>query len=272
MIPKSFLEQWRLKAPWQTLAMVEQDLIISRALVNLYSHPKVAKSLAFRGGTALNKLFIKPPARYSEDIDLVQIEAEPIGETLSAIRETLDPWLGKPKGKLTKRSAKLTYRYETTDSTPGKLKIEINTTEHFHIQPLDVLPYSVDSEWFEGKTDIVTYEIAELMATKLSALYQRSKGRDLFDLWLVSNHNMIEVRDVLDIFAKYCRRINNHVTRAMFEQSLEQKRHRPDFTFDILPLLKPEIEWNFEEAFEAVREGIVSQLPGDPWKGVRKTA
>ncbi len=180
--------------------------------------------------------------------------------------------LGKPKGKLTRRSAKLIYRYEATDSTPGKLKIEINTTEHFHIQPLDTLPYSVDSEWFEGKTDIVTYELAELMATKLSALYQRSRGRDLFDLWLVRKHNMVEVGDVLDVFEKYCRRINNHVTRAMFEQSLEQKRYRPDFTTDIQPLLKPEIEWNFEEAFAMVKGDIVSQLPGEPWKGVRKTA
>lgn len=252
MIPRGFLEQWRLKAPWQTLAMVEQDLIISRALINLYSHPKVAKSLAFRGGTALNKLFIESPARYSEDIDLVQLEAEPIGDTLSAIRETLDPWLGKPKGKLTKRSAKLIYRYEATDSTPGKLKIEINTTEHFHIQPLDALPYLVESEWFEGKTHIVTYKLAELMATKLSALYQRSKGRDLFDLWLVHRHNMIEVEDVLEVFKAYCHRISNHITRAMFEQSLEQKRNRPDFTSDIQPLLKPEVEWNFEEAFAMV--------------------
>ena len=69
MIPDLYVEQWRVIAPWKSLAMVEQDLVISRALVNLFSHGEVQKSLVFRGGTALNKLYINPPGRYSEDID-----------------------------------------------------------------------------------------------------------------------------------------------------------------------------------------------------------
>lgn len=60
MIPTNFIEQWRIKAPWQTLAMVEQDLILSRALVDLFNQPLVKSSLVFRGGTALNKLFLLP--------------------------------------------------------------------------------------------------------------------------------------------------------------------------------------------------------------------
>jgi predicted nucleotidyltransferase component of viral defense system len=99
MIPENYIEQWRPEAPWQTLAMIEQDLIISRALVELFNQPLVQSSLVFRGGTALNKLYIQPPARYSEDIDLVQIRAEPIGEVLNAIRKGLDHWLGEPKRK-----------------------------------------------------------------------------------------------------------------------------------------------------------------------------
>ena len=61
--------------------MVEQDLVISRALVEMYSVPELADLLAFRGGTALYELHLRPPARYSEDIDLVQFQPEPIGET-----------------------------------------------------------------------------------------------------------------------------------------------------------------------------------------------
>lgn len=69
MIPESYVEQWRLNAPWQTLAMIEQDLVISRALVELFKQEMVRSSLVFRGGTALNKLYLESPARYSEDID-----------------------------------------------------------------------------------------------------------------------------------------------------------------------------------------------------------
>ena len=62
--------------------MIEQDLIICRALVSIYSDPFLSDHLAFRGGTALHKLYLRPQPRYSEDIDLVQVNAEPIKETI----------------------------------------------------------------------------------------------------------------------------------------------------------------------------------------------
>lgn len=106
MIPEIYVEQWRLHAPWRNLAMIEQDLIVSRALIELFNQPKVKSSLVFRGGTALNKLYIKPPARYSEDLDFVQLKSEPIGKVLDAIRASLDGWLGEPQRLLTERSAR----------------------------------------------------------------------------------------------------------------------------------------------------------------------
>ena len=100
MIPRDYINEWRDRAPWRLDAQVEQDLVISRALVEMYSVPDIAKRIAFRGGTALYKLYVQPPARYSEDIDLVQIQPEPIGETLDLVRVALDPWLGTPQRKL----------------------------------------------------------------------------------------------------------------------------------------------------------------------------
>lgn len=76
--------------------MAEQDLVICRALLDIFNHPILENKLAFRGGTAMFKLHM-PPARYSEDIDLVQIQAGPIGLLMDGIRETLSPWLGEPK-------------------------------------------------------------------------------------------------------------------------------------------------------------------------------
>lgn len=269
MIPKEFIEQWRAQAPWQNLMMVEQDLIISRALINLFNHPKVSKKLAFRGGTALNKLYIKPSVRYSEDIDLVQIEPEPIGETIRAIRQVLDSWLGEPKGKLTNRSAKLIYRYQSLNAIPAKLKIEINTTEHFHLRPLITLPIEVKSEWFQDQAGILTYHLEELMATKLCALYQRSKGRDLFDLWWVHNQGLVETSNVILLFQQYCENVQTRISRAMFEKNLSEKRSRTDFSNDIRPLLSAHTLWHFEEALQTVEEKIIRYLPGDPWKGAR---
>lgn len=200
MIPMIFIEQWRQMVPWQTIAMIEHDLIISKALVCMYNNPKIRDSLVFRGGTALNKLFIQPPARYSEDIDFVQRKSEPIGETMSAIRKALDSWLGEPKRKITERGVKLIYKYTTIHELSAKLKIEINTTEHFQCLPIYQIPYTVNSEWFTGNCVIETYQLEELMATKLRALYQRRKGRDLFDVWWVSTKNLIDLSKMINIF------------------------------------------------------------------------
>lgn len=60
MIPKDFITEWRDRAPWVSDRQVEQDLVISRALVELFSHPTIANTLAFRGGTALYKLHLRP--------------------------------------------------------------------------------------------------------------------------------------------------------------------------------------------------------------------
>jgi predicted nucleotidyltransferase component of viral defense system len=94
MIPRTYLTEWAHIVRWQEERQVEQDLIITAALLKLYSNPVLRKSLAFRGGTALNKLFFEKPTRYSEDIDLVQVIGEPIGPTTNLIREALDPFLG----------------------------------------------------------------------------------------------------------------------------------------------------------------------------------
>ncbi len=87
MIPRANINAWRKKAPWPDSAQVEQDLVLSRALVEMYQRPEIARGLAFRGGTALHKLFLQPPSRYSEDIDLVQRDPGPIGGLVNALRD-----------------------------------------------------------------------------------------------------------------------------------------------------------------------------------------
>lgn len=261
MIPESFIEQWRSSAKWQTLAQIEHDLVISRTLVDLYNEPYIKDALVFRGGTALNKLFLDPPARYSEDIDFVQIRAEPIGKIIDTIRSLLKPWLGDPKWKITQRSAKLIYKYESINKVPAKLKIEINTTEHFQVLPLYLKKFHMQSEWYNGTADIITYEIDELIATKLRALYQRRKGRDLFDIWYVAKQNLINLDKVFELFSKYCTNDNTNIRGEDFLKNLELKKNHPDFQSDMNALLPMELNWNFEEAYQFVIKNVISKLP-----------
>ena len=156
MIPRDFITEWRLEAPWIDDRQVEQDLVISRALVEIFSDEVLRTQLAFRGGTALYKLFLKPAARYSEDIDLVQVEAGSAGDLMDHLHAVMDSWIGKPRYKQTEGRITFAYRFESEETLPIplKLKIEINTREHFSIYGTQLVPFQVQSRWFEGACDI----------------------------------------------------------------------------------------------------------------------
>ncbi len=268
MIPRANITAWRSRAPWPTDAQVEQDLVLSRALVELYGNAFVAQTVAFRGGTALHKLFFTTPGRYSEDIDLVQIGAGPIGPILDTIRATLDPWLGEPKRKQSQGRVTMIYRFETT-TKPIQLmrfKVEINTREHFTVLGIQRRPFVVDSPWFSGHTDIGVYGIEELLGTKLRALYQRKKGRDLYDLWLALTSLEVDDEKVVDCFGRYLEHDGLAVSRAEFERNLLAKLDDPRFIADIEPLVVADSGFDFPRATEFVFNRLVTLIPGEPWQ------
>ena len=67
MIPQPIITAWRSQAPWTEFSQVEQDLVLTRAVIEIYSDPLLSSMFAFRGGTAMQKLFFASPTRYSED-------------------------------------------------------------------------------------------------------------------------------------------------------------------------------------------------------------
>jgi predicted nucleotidyltransferase component of viral defense system len=269
VIPRDYITAWRSRAPWVQDFQVEQDLVISRALVVIFSHPFLAESLAFRGGTALYKLHLAEAARYSEDIDLVQINAGPAGPLMDALREVLDPWLGKSRWKQTEGRVTFRYRFDSEDtpSIPMRLKVEINSREHFSLFGFKQYPFEVASRWFNGKAVITTYELEELLGTKMRALYQRRQGRDLFDLATALRQKDVEPERVVAAFSGYMEREGQQVTRAQFEQNLHEKLRDRQFAADMTPLLTAGYTWNVEKGAEEVMTRLVSRLPGDPWKG-----
>ena len=241
---------------------MEQDLVVSRALIAIFTHPLLANSLAFRGGTALYKLHLRPPARYSEDIDLVQVRAEPAGPAMEALREVLDPWLGRPRWKQTVGRVTFVYRFQSEDAPPLmlRLKVEINSREHFAVYGFKRLPFSVHSRWFEGSGEITTYELTELLGTKLRALYQRRKARDLFDLHVALQEKELDADRIIGAFLQYMAHGGHRVTRDAFQQNIAGKLRDPQFNADIGPLLATGYTWNYEEAAETVLSHLISRL------------
>ena len=269
MIPIAHLQEWTAHAPWPDLRQVEQDLIISRAICDLFNSEKLKGKIAFRGGTAINKLLFGKPLRYSEDIDLVQTQVEPIGTTIDAIREAL-AWLGKCNREQVAHSMHLVFKFtpETGSGKPLKLKVEINTREHQNLLGLKTYPFEVSSDWHKAKADIVSFEPEELFGTKLRALLQRHKNRDLFDL----NEGLLQLGldgdRVIACFNHYLSLEGHPISRANAEERMLKKLNQ-SLTEDIAPLLPAGVSFTDEDAivaFGRVWGGLIQRIPGDSWK------
>jgi len=263
MIPRRYIEEWRQNAPWPDNAQVEQDIVIERALVELFSDDLLRENLAFRGGTALHKIFLKPQVRYSEDIDLVQIKEGPIKPLLASIHERMK-FLGMKRSiKQNANNNTIIYRFESEipPIVNLRLKIEINCREHFSVFGLKEVQHKTSSTWFRGDCTIISYELEELLGTKLRALYQRRKGRDLFDLYWAMSQLDIDTDKLLACYREYIQFVvDKPPTQKQFLINMNEKMNDVEFLSDIHAILRPGIEYDTPQAYELVRTKILEKI------------
>ena len=263
MIPKPDIAKWQLQAPWNEFAQVEQDLIISRALIEIFSDEFLRENLAFRGGTALHKLYLNPAPRYSEDIDLVQIKPGPIKPIMQRIGEVITFFEEPRRTQVRGHGAKVLYRFTSEyEEIRMRLKLEINCKEHFNVMEWVDFPFSVESNWFTGDTKIRTYDINELLGTKLRALFQRSKGRDLFDLYYSYQNMELNYEKIIACFKEYTTFAtgNRPPSKKEFLLNIEGKENDANFSGDMEALLRTGIVYNQEAAFEWIRNELLKRL------------
>ena len=263
MIPKPYIAKWQDHAPWKQFYQVEQDLVISRALVAIFADDFLRENIAFRGGTALHKLYLNPAPRYSEDIDLVQIKPGPIKPIMERLAEVITFFEQPRRTQVRGHGAKAMYRFASEyEDINLRLKLEINCKEHFNVLGWTDFPFKVDSEWFTGSCEIRTYNINELLGTKLRALYQRSKGRDLFDLDYSRKNIEINIGEIIHSFKEYIKFAtgNRQPSKKEFLMNIEEKQFDPLFTGDMEALIRPEIEYNQKEAFEWLKNEIIDKM------------
>ncbi len=263
MIPQQFITEWSGVVPWKANEQVEQDLIICRSLVELFSDEFIAQKLAFRGGTALHKLFLEPQFRYSEDIDLVQISAEPFGPSINKIRKLLS-FLGEPKIKQKDRNTTMVFSFES-EIQPVlvlKLKVETNCREHFSLYGLNKHLFKVNSQWFKGECNITTYGIEELLGTKLRALYQRKKGRDLYDLYkAIKIIPLLSSEKIIQVYKYYMKHETSGIpSLEVYLKNIEAKMNDSEFLGDTTALLRPDETYDPIEGFRLVKSELINKM------------
>jgi predicted nucleotidyltransferase component of viral defense system len=183
VIDRPALIAWRSKAPWPDRVQVEQDLLLSRLMIEIARDEILGPELTMRGGTCMHKLHLPSALRYSEDLDYVRCThtgIKPSTQALTKIAEEIGLIVSSRQ-----RSGQMVHVYLDGDPTEGigriRIKVEINVAETDSFLPRKNIRHAVQTSWWSGEADIPTYQAEELLATELRALYQRSKGRDLFD-------------------------------------------------------------------------------------------
>jgi predicted nucleotidyltransferase component of viral defense system len=270
MIPRQNIIAWSKVAPWSELKQVEQDLIIARAMVLLFSDPFLREELRFRGGTALNKLHFPKPLRYSEDIDLARTKDGASKPIWDRVHDLLDPWLGDPEYFRSQVAPALRYTVAATDgSSTIRLKVEINEAEFTPFDTPQTLPYKVENPWFSGAANVATFSTEEVLATKIRALLQRNKGRDVVDLaHALEILPKLNTQKTIDMFVTYTK--ERPIPRWEAEKRMFEKLERQGFLADVLPLLTAEDRAKFDEAagkraFSRVFNGFITKIPGKAW-------
>lgn len=274
MIPAMNIVAWSKTAPWPEDRQVEQDLIISRALVEIFKDDYLKKELRFRGGTALNKLHFPRAYRYSEDIDLTRTTEGPVGPILDHLRAVLEPWMGRGHYDLGEIGPRLTFTIKAEDENASqaiRVKIEIATRERTAYDGEKAFPLEVKNPWFNGKADIASFSREEMLATKLRALLQRDKGRDLVDLAkAVVLFDGLDAARVVELFGKYLSASGQTISRAEAEERMWAKLEDPSFLADVRPLMAPDDAEDFDSdaersAFVTVFTEFVKRVPGQAW-------
>ncbi|MBS0317179.1 MAG: nucleotidyl transferase AbiEii/AbiGii toxin family protein [Proteobacteria bacterium] len=256
MITAQELAQWRPFAPWSSDLLVEQDFLISQAVAAIFEDKFLKGQVAMRGGTVLHKGHLAPASRYSEDIDLVLVGDRPAGHIKKALARVLRPLLGKPVEsvmtdvQLTVRNLvakskiiRTTYTYDpaSDDAALAHLKVEVNTNESRSLFPL--VPVKVHAPSLGGgvrQVDVVSYDLDEMLGTKLRALLQREHGRDLFDLswaWEASQQSgaspKVDPVRVAEAFRFYMKREGSRFSATDLQAELERRMKSRKFLSDM---------------------------------------
>jgi predicted nucleotidyltransferase component of viral defense system len=141
-----------------------------------------------------------------------------------------------------------------------RLKVEVNTREHFTVHGWQTRPFEVTSRWFSGRVGITTYSIEELLGTKLRALFQRRKGRDLFDLWLGMTMGRANPDMIISAFRTYIEHDGLQITQGDFQENLSAKMGKRSFLGDIKGLLAPTVDFDPHAAHSLIDKELITRL------------
>jgi len=256
-ITARILRNWADEGGIPDLTLAELDYRLVHALRAIYTDPFLRDRLYLKGGTALNKLYLPGADRLSVDLDFNAIgskeqvlqERTPIGEAIAAALARQDSGYD-----LTYRGRydQLTVyaRFSPLSGTARqRLKVEVSFIERFAI--LGRVEHPLAPSPFDEPLTVNTYHLEELTSTKLRALYDRRKGRDIYDLFRIADLdlNQAAVRKMVLYYFYRAYKVFHYPT---FVSNVELKIAERGFRNDVRSLIRHGTELDWEIACQQV--------------------
>lgn len=212
--------------------------------------------LVLKGGTAINLMYTNL-ARLSVDIDLDYIgslDKEKANQDRDIIMDALENYMLGENYEISSKSrgsiilASRMYTFTNASGNKDNIKVEINFIDRIHIGP------SVRNKinYFEKEVMVQTLLFEELFGMKICALIDRSKPRDLFDVKMLKNNNIVFEEDKLRKMAVFYMSldgifdINEHTFDRIREISQE------DIKKELLPVLTKNTKFDLVKTKEEV--------------------
>lgn len=204
MIPSNALDQWSETVPWASRHQIEQDLVLTRLASDVASHPVLCDKLSLKGGTCLHKLWLPEPWRYSEDLDYNRIVASDPLEIVNSLREIAsDVGFSDITFKQNKLFLHLWLTDVLVDGQEFQVKIDIQREIKPDSSAYRYRQLAIDSPWCSNQASVRSNTAEDIVASKVLATFQRSRPRDLFDMWATIKAGIVTYADVASRFASY---------------------------------------------------------------------
>lgn len=209
---------------------IEKDYILSWILFGISKHKQLSKSIIFKGGTVLKKVYFKD-YRFSEDLDFTLLNGEiPNEQIFSWFKEVFE---------IVKEEANIPLDIiDNNDHEDGginfyisyigplggqgnnkRAKVDISRTEELVFDPVmnDVFISYTDLE----EHQLLCYSLEEVLVEKMRSVMQRMQSRDFYDIWYLLEEHGMDIGFYMSEFETKCK--IKKISHAGFLKKLEER-------------------------------------------------
>jgi predicted nucleotidyltransferase component of viral defense system len=231
---------------------IERDYGQNWLLHSIYT---IGLGLVLKGGTGIRKVY-EPGYRFSDDLDFTLLDDLNTGELNELITTAVEHSKKesgidfdedvKVKENVNGFEGTVYFRILRTTGSPLKIKLDVTRKDREMIM-LNIRKRKINHPYSDVLSNrIMVYQLEEIIAEKLRSLFERTRPRDMYDIWCLIEKLDKEI--IKDIFLAKCRFKN------VIPDIDSVYKRRDDFKNSWISSLNHQLKVlpNFDPTFDAV--------------------